>query len=164
MGLFRKITDNFYLPTEEHKGLLGLAKRVLDSDSSNLPPAEKLLKNNDLYALSTLVLEDNVFQTLFSCGLKSSSFDAALSTADFWNGTFAADNQVWYRFSGDELSPYYQLFSESDKHYINTLFICRFLHNDKACIALVASEKEKTSLPDDFLQTLVSLSFETDQL
>ncbi len=164
MGLFRKITENFYLPSEEHKGLLGLAKKVLDSDSSKLSPAEKLLKKQNLFALSTLVLEGNVFQTLFSCGLESSSFDAALSTVDFWNGTFAADLQVWNRFSGEELTPYYQLFSESDKHHINTLFVCRFMHNDRDCIALVASEKEDASLPDDFLDTLVTLSFENQPL
>ena len=87
------------------------------------------------------------FAVAFSLGITAQSigFDAlshikSFSTSDFWNGIFKDSHKI-HNFSGSELSPLLQLFSDSLKEQLKELYLYKNSNSD-----ILLSFEEITSL------------------
>lgn len=59
-------------------------------------------------------------------GFDAVSIFKSVSSVDFWNGTLP-QHQQWHTFSGDDLEPFYQLFSSEFNHNLTDLHIKSFI-------------------------------------
>ena len=59
-------------------------------------------------------------------GFDAVSIFKSISSVDFWNGTLP-QHQQWHTFSGDDLEPFYQLFSNEFNHNLTDLHIKSFI-------------------------------------
>lgn len=153
MGLYQIICDNYLdssKKVEQPMGLLAKAKmylanesKVADSvmeDSTNLNNIEESLSNPNtkkidepfvffknfceevgLQKIVVLIPHTNQYKTIFSYGVESASRDESISTLDFWDGTLSENK--WYSYFGEDLCPFYQLFSSDDAQLLKHLHI-----------------------------------------
>lgn len=159
MGLYQKICEHFINPqnssTEKSMGLLAKAQEFLASNpiphfSVNIDAPFVFFKNFayevGLQKVAVLIPVENQYQTIFSYGIESASREENISTLDFWNGTISTED--WYSLSGEDLSSFYQLFSENDIHNLKHIHIKKFLIDENNYAIILILEDTENSLID----------------
>lgn len=84
------------------------------------------------------------FKIAFSCGLNAQTVRKSVSTRDFWNGTI--ENGEWYRFTGRQLTPFYQFFSAADTAFLTELHIKKLEDTFPQSICIVLGSYENATL------------------
>lgn len=89
-------------------------------------------------------------------GFDAASILKSISTVDFWNGT-VPQHQEWHTFSGDELEPFYQLFSDDVVQNLTHIHVKSFVILAdvpiKAIMIVTDAEIERERI-DDFIPNL----------
>lgn len=155
MGLYQKICERFSSSQNsihESVGLLAKAQKFLDN--SPTPPFSVLIDEPFIFfknfasevglqKVAVLIPVKNNYQTIFSYGIEPSSRKENISTIDFWDGTITSEQ--WYSLSGEDLTSFYQLFSESDVYNLKHLHIKRFNINETySAIILILEDTENS--------------------
>lgn len=89
-------------------------------------------------------------------GFDAASIFKSISSIDFWNGT-VPQHQKWHTFTGDELEPFYQLFSESVVHGLTHIHVKSFVILADVpikAIMLVTDEEIEQESIDAFIPNL----------
>ena len=172
MGLYQKICEHFINPqnssTEKSMGLLAKAQEFLASNpiphfSVNIDAPFVFFKNFayevGLQKVAVLIPVENQYQTIFSYGIESASREENISTLDFWNGTISTE--AWYSLSGEDLSSFYQLFSENDIHNLKHIHIKKFLIDENNYAIILILQDTENSLID--VETHIDESYVSDE-
>lgn len=159
MGLYQKICENFInsqmCSAEKSMGLLAKAQEFLESSpiphfSVNIDSPFVFFKNFcyevGLQKVAVLIPVENQYQTIFSYGIETASREENVSTLDFWDGTISTE--TWYSLSGEDLSSFYQLFSENDIHNLKHIHIKKFLIDENNYAIILILEDTENSLID----------------
>lgn len=89
-------------------------------------------------------------------GFDAASIFKSISSIDFWNGT-VPQHQKWHTFTGDELEPFYQLFSNDVVHNLTHIHVKSFVILAdvpiKAIMIATDAEIERERI-DDFIPNL----------
>lgn len=99
-----------------------------------------------LEKIAILIPVGNYYQTIFSYGVETDTRDESISTVDFWNGTLEANQ--WYSLSGEDLSSFYQLFSENDIQNLKYLHIKKINVSENDSIIVLILEDTENSIID----------------
>lgn len=139
MGLYKKITDNYIkLVRPQTTGLYNKALlyyvpfQELEENSFFFDyPFLKFSEicENKLSSLAVLIQDNLVYKSCFLKGFSSETSNTLTSSKDFWDGTISDYN--WHTFSKEDLSPFYQLFSNKDKNDLNRLYIKKSIFNNE---------------------------------
>lgn len=178
MGLYQIICDNYLdssKKVEQPMGLLAKAKMYLANESkveesttqneivngnteeeSSNPYSKKIddpfvfFKNfcEEIGLQKTVLLipHENQYKAIFSYGVESASRDESVSTFDFWDGTISENK--WYSFFGEDLCPFYQLFSSDDAQLLKHLHIKKIEITENTFAILLILEDYANSLID----------------
>lgn len=151
-------------------GLLSHMEAILASDSSfwdagSMADSSQKQKIADYHSFSkrtalkqsaVLVPFGRRFFMRYEHGFDAETIFKSISSVDFWNGTIP-QNQQWHSFSGDELEPFYQLFSKDCIHNLTHLHIKSFVllaDIPIQAIMIVADETINQELVDDTIPEL----------
>ena len=99
-----------------------------------------------LEKIAILIPVGNYYQTIFSYGVETDTRDESISTVDFWNETLEANQ--WYSLSGEDLSSFYQLFSENDIQNLKYLHIKKVNVSENESIIVLILEDTENSIID----------------
>lgn len=151
-------------------GLLSHMEAILASDSSTLDAGSMVdssqkQKIEDYHSFSkrtalkqsaVLVPFGRRFFMRYEHGFDVETIFKSISSVDFWNGTIPL-NQQWHSFSGNELEPFYQLFSKDCIHNLTNLHIKSFIllaDIPIQAIMIIADETINQELVDDTIPEL----------
>mgnify|MGYP000868615477 CR=1 FL=1 len=138
MGLYKKITDKYLEPVHPQQAA-GLYNKALlyyvplqeskeNSFFFDYPFIEfSRICGNKFPSIAVLLQNNFTYQSCFLSGFNDETNTSLTSSKDFWDGTIP--DYDWHIFSQDELSPFYQLFSNTDKNNLQTLYIKKSLVN-----------------------------------
>jgi hypothetical protein len=137
---------------EAFHGLLAHAEHILRSTQFNYHTDDPFIffssfvEELGFSKMCVLLTDENQFKVFFSCGFNSETFEKAVSTKDFWDGTIPQQDE-WFSVSDEDVVSFRQLFSDSDNAEISMLHIKKIEVNGEPCIIIIA-ENTKQSLVD----------------
>ncbi len=154
MGLYKLITEKYmnFRKDEAFHGLLAHAEHILRSTQFNYHTDDPFIffssfvEELGFSKMCVLLTDENQFKVFFSCGFNSETFEKAVSTKDFWDGTIPQQDE-WFSVSDEDVVSFRQLFSDSDNAEISMLHIKKIEVNGEPCIIIIA-ENTKQSLVD----------------
>lgn len=86
-----------------------------------------------------------------SFGLDLKSIENSVSTKDFWNGIIN-DNNNWSIFEGENLTPFFQLFSDKIKENLKKIAILPFVNENQQNYFFAVNPQDSTLRTDsDFI-------------
>ena len=106
--------------------LLDAGSMVDSSQKQKIADYHSFSKRTALRQSAVLVPFGRRFFMRYEHGFDVETIFKSISSVDFWNGTIPL-NQQWHTFSGNELEPFYQLFSKDCIHNLTHLHIKSFI-------------------------------------
>lgn len=138
MGLLSRINNlekqPEHQPQVKKEGLLAKASRY---DTKSLDFA-RLAKQNNFYRCALFTSTEGFYHVQKSFHFDLETIADSVSTKDWWDGLQINDGE-WKAFSGENLTPLYQLFSEQIKNEIVLINILKFTLNDKSAYFVVVN-------------------------
>ena len=126
-------------------GLLSRASNLDETESKSGLAFSDFITKYSLKNCAVLEQNNSDYLITHSIGFDSHSILNATSTCDFWNGICKQSGKI-YNFSGDEISPFLQLFSEKLKYEIKTIFV----YKNSASKILLSSNEILQNAANDF--------------
>ena len=126
-------------------GLLSRASTLDEKEITKKLAFTDFIIKHSLKACAMLVQDDVHYLINQSIGFDALSHIKSFSTSDFWNGIFKDSHKI-HNFSGSELSPLLQLFSDSLKEQLKELYLYKNSNSD----ILLSFEEITSDMAKDF--------------
>ena len=127
---------------------MGLLSRASVLDENEVKPGlafSDFITKYSLKKCAVLEQNNNDYFITHSIGFDSLSIISATSTSDFWNGICKQAGNI-YHFSGNETSPFVQLFSEKYKYELKEIFV----YKNQSSKILISFTEISNSAAEDF--------------
>ena len=166
MGLYKLITEKYMTFRKDaalFHGLLDHAENILNSARFNNNTDEPLIffrtfvEELGFSKMCVLLPDENQFKMYLSYGFRLDSFQKAISTKDFWEGTLTTED--WIEATDEKLVPFRQLFSSDDNNEITILHLKKSLIKDTPVIIIIAENTKQTLVDTEMVDIVLPSLF-----